>query len=231
MTPATGPAGGDPGGRDGRRGPDRVGLDRVNAFSDGVYAIAITLLVLELSVPERPADLASALADQWQEFLGYLISFAFIGASWLTHARMTHLMKSADGTVGGLNLLVLLFVAILPFTTNLMVVNLSGPAVAGAVVIYGFNLLVASFALSALLLYIAGEEALLVDDLADDVLAAMARARWIAIGVNVMALVIAVAAPMAAVALYLVVTLLVLLLPLVGLRRQRGRAREGRRGN
>jgi uncharacterized membrane protein len=199
---------------------EQVGLDRINAFSDGVYAIAITLLVLELSVPEGPASLFSALLEQWQEFLGYLISFAFIGGSWLTHARMTRLVKRADGTVAGLNLLVLLFVAILPFTTSLMVVNLSGDAVAGAVLVYGTNVLLASVALSSLLLYIGRERALLVDDLADDVLAAMVRARWIAIGVNVVALVIAFAAPLVAVGLYLVVTLLVLLLPLIGLRRR-----------
>lgn len=204
-----------------QRPREQIGLDRLNAFSDGVYAIAITLLVIELSVPEGSARIFSALAEQWQEFLGYLISFGFIGGSWLTHARMTRLMKRADITVGGLNLLVLLFVAILPFTTSLMVVNLNGVTVAGAVVIYGANVLVASLALSALLVYIGRDRWLLVDDLADGAISAMVRARWIAIGVNVVALAIAFAAPMIAVGLYLVATLLVLFLPLVGLRRHR----------
>jgi uncharacterized membrane protein len=75
---------------------DLVGLDRFTAFSDGVYAIAITLLVLELTVPEGPDRLFVTLIEQWPEFLGYLISFAFIGGSWLTHARMSRMMKSAD---------------------------------------------------------------------------------------------------------------------------------------
>lgn len=197
----------------------QIGLDRLNAFSDGVYAIAITLLVLELTVPEGKARIFTALGDQWQEFLGYFISFGFIGGSWVTHARMTRVMQRADGTVGGLNLLVLLFVAILPFTTSLMVVNLDGDAVAGAVIVYGANVLIASLALSALLLYIRRDPWLLIGNLADDVLAAMVRARWIAIGITVLALAVALVAPMAAVALYLLVTLLVLLLPLVGLRR------------
>lgn len=152
--------------------------------------------------------------------LGYFISFGFIGGSWLTHARMTRVMQRADGTVGGLNLLVLLFVAILPFTTSLMVVNLAGEAVAGAVIVYGANVLIASLALGALLLYIRRDPWLLVDNLADDVLAAMVRARWIAIGITVVALAIAFVAPMIAVGLYLVVTLLVLVLPLIGLRRR-----------
>lgn len=220
MTSATSSARSEPGAREAQRGSDQVGLDRVNAFSDGVYAIAITLLVLELSVPEGPGNLFAALAEQWQEFLGYLISFAFIGGSWLTHARMTHVLRRADGTVAGINLLVLLFVAVLPFTTSFMVVNLGGEAVGQAVLIYGVNVLVASVALSVLLLYLSREPSLLVDDLADDVLAAMVRARWIAIGVNAVALAVSLIAPFVAVALYLLMTLLILLLPLVGLRRR-----------
>jgi uncharacterized membrane protein len=220
VTSVTGPGTNEPGVRDLQRASDQVGLDRVNAFSDGVYAIAITLLVLELTVPHGPANLLPALAEQWPEFLGYLISFAFIGGSWLTHARMTHALRRADGTAAGINLLVLLFVAVLPFTTSLMVVNLAGETVGQAVLLYGINVLVASVALSTLLLYLSRERSLLVDDLADDVLAAMVRARWIAIGVNAAALAVSFVAPFVAVALYLVMTLLILLLPLVGLRRR-----------
>ena len=80
-------------------------LDRFNAFSDGVFAIAITLLALELTVPVASERLLSALVEQWPEFLGYFISFAFIGGMWLTHARMTRLMKSGDAAVFGINLL------------------------------------------------------------------------------------------------------------------------------
>ena len=102
-----------------RRLADLVGLDRFGAFSDGVYAIAITLLVLELTVPEGPEPLGRALVEQWPEFLGYFISFAFIGGSWLTHARMTRLMRHADSAAAGLDLLILILIALLPFTTSL----------------------------------------------------------------------------------------------------------------
>ena len=101
-------------------------LDRFNAFSDGVFAIAITLLVLELPVPTGP-DLLASLIEEWPEFLGYLMSFTFIGMSWLTHARVTGYMKAGDTAAAGLNLLNLLFIALLPFSTNLMVSNLGGP--------------------------------------------------------------------------------------------------------
>ena len=56
-------------------------LDRFNAFSDGVFAIAITLLVLEIAIPHAGVRVLPALREQWPEFLGYYISFAFIGAS------------------------------------------------------------------------------------------------------------------------------------------------------
>ncbi|MEX1333829.1 MAG: TMEM175 family protein [Candidatus Limnocylindrales bacterium] len=197
-----------------------IGLDRFTAFSDGVYAIAITLLVLELTVPEGPERLLEALAEQWHEFLGYLISFAFIGGSWLTHARMSRLMKSADAVVAGINLVVLLLVAVLPFTTSLMAVNLWTPAMGAAVLVYGVNVLLSSVALSLMLVYLGRERSLLVDDVADDELALIVRARWIAIAANLVAISIAIVAPTLAVGLYVLVALTVFLAPLLRLRRR-----------
>jgi uncharacterized membrane protein len=199
---------------------DLVGLDRFGAFSDGVYAIAITLLVLELTVPAGPTPLQEALVEQWPEFLGYLISFAFIGGSWLTHARMTRLMQRADTVSAGLNLLALILIAVLPFTTSLMVTHLDGSDVGTAVLIYGVNVLLASMALSLLLVYLGRERWLLVDDLADDILMAIVRARWIAIGITLAAVAVALVLPLLAVGLYLFMTLLVLLVPLLHLRRR-----------
>jgi uncharacterized membrane protein len=203
---------------------DVLPLDRLNAFSDGVFAIAITLLVLELSVPVGSGRLLSDLVEQWPEFLGYLISFAFIGGIWMSHARMTSLMKSGDTLVFALNILILLFVAVLPFTTNLMVSNLGGPDVAAAVLVYGANVLAASVLLSLLMLYLVRERTMLLDDVADQTLAVIVRQRWIAIAINVLALACAFVAPGLAVGLYVVVTVLLLIAPLVLLRRARGRS-------
>ena len=147
-------------GRRASRTADILPLDRFNAFSDGVFAIAITLLVLELSVPAVDVRLLPALADQWREFLGYLISFVFIGGIWVSHAGMTKLMRHADTLAYGIDLLMLLFVGVLPFSTNLLVTHLSGPDVEVAVVIYGVNVLLASLALSLLMFYIANERSL-----------------------------------------------------------------------
>jgi uncharacterized membrane protein len=195
-------------------------LDRFNAFSDGVFAIAITLLVLELPVPPVDVAVLPALKESWPEFLGYLISFAFIGGIWLVHSTLTKMMKRGDSVAYGMNLILLLFVALLPFSTSLMVTHLTAPDVRAAVVVYGLNVLLASVTLSLLMFYVAREPALVVDQIADERLRLLYRERWVVIGVNAFALATAFVAPLVAVGLYLVSTVLLLALPLVSLRRR-----------
>jgi len=201
-------------------------LDRFNAFSDGVFAIAITLLVLELPVPPANAPIVPALIDTWHDFLGYLISVAFIGSIWHTHSDLTRLMKRADKLASAMNLLVLTFVAVLPFSTSVMVTHLDASDIEVAVILYGLNVLVASLILSLLILYVSRETALLVDDIAGERLRRLYRRRWSAIVLNGFALAIALVVPLIAVALYLITTGLLLALPLVSLRRRWRRSRE-----
>jgi len=196
-------------------------LDRFNAFSDGVFAIAITLLVLEIAVPPLSVPLLPAFLELWPDFVGYFISFFYIGGIWISHASLTHLMKRGDSIAYGLNLLVLICVALLPFSTALMVTHVSGPDVSIATFIYGLNVLLASLALSLLMFYVAREPQLVVDSLADDSLRRIYRQRWIAIGVGAFAVILALVAPLVAVALYLIVAVLFLVLPLLGMHRAR----------
>jgi len=94
---------------------------RLEAFSDGVFAIAITLLVLDLQVPDpTEGNLAAALGDQWPSFVAYAVSFLTIGIIWINHHAMIRRLKAVDHGMLVLNLLLLLFVALLPFTTALM---------------------------------------------------------------------------------------------------------------
>ena len=194
-------------------------LDRFSAFSDGVFAIAITLLVLELPVPLENVSLIPALLEAWPDFLGYIMSFAFIGGIWLTHSGLTRLMKRGDTVANGVNLLLLLFVALLPFTTSVMVTHLSSPDIGVAVLLYGINVLLASLTLSLLLRYIAHEPSLVADNIADESLRRITKQRWISIGVNTIAVIVALIAPIIAVGLYLIQTILMLVFPLVGMRR------------
>jgi uncharacterized membrane protein len=94
---------------------------RLEAFSDGVFAIAITLLVLELSVPpDASDDLLHAFLHEWPSYLAYVVSFAAIGATWLAHTTITEYIDRTDTMLARLNLLLLLTVSFLPFPTRLV---------------------------------------------------------------------------------------------------------------
>jgi TMEM175 potassium channel family protein len=214
--------------RDGGEERDRsLPLDRFNAFSDGVFAIAITLLALEISVPREGVSVLPALRAQWPEFLGYFISFAFIGGIWISHSGVTKYLRRADTESYAMNLLLLLFVGLLPFSTALMVTHLDGSDARFSVALYGVNLLLATLVLSALILYLAREPFLLVDDIAEGTLRRITRRRWAALGLNVFALAVGLVAPKVAVGLYLVETAVLLVIPFLGMRRHR-RQRRGR---
>jgi uncharacterized membrane protein len=93
----------------------------VTAADDGVFAIAITLLVLEISVPEDAFDdLWRGIADQWPSYLAYATSFWTIGGHWAIHHGLFRRMRYANGTFVRLNLLLLSVVAFLPFPTSLV---------------------------------------------------------------------------------------------------------------
>jgi uncharacterized membrane protein len=74
----------------------RYTAGRLEAFSDGVFAVAITLLVLEISVPEGAEDeLWGAVIDLWPSYLAYLVSFSTVGVIWLGHSAITHYLDRA----------------------------------------------------------------------------------------------------------------------------------------
>ena len=94
---------------------------RIEAFSDGVYAIAITLLILDVHVPSTaPGQLGPALLRQWPTYVAFLISFAFIGIMWVNHHRLFSHIRRSDNLLLFLNLLLLLGVTVVPFPTALV---------------------------------------------------------------------------------------------------------------
>lgn len=94
---------------------------RIEAFSDGVYAIAITLLILDVRVPTSlPGQLGQALRRQWPTYVAFLISFAFIGIMWVNHHRLFNHIRRSDNRLLFLNLLLLLGVTVVPFPTALL---------------------------------------------------------------------------------------------------------------
>ncbi|UXY33147.1 TMEM175 family protein [Streptomyces sp. HUAS TT20] len=98
---------------------------RVEAFSDGVFAIAITLLVLEIHVPsEHGHKLTEALTHQWPSYVAYVVSFLVIGVMWVNHHALFGHLAKVDRTLVFLNLLLLMVVAVLPWPTALLAEHL-----------------------------------------------------------------------------------------------------------
>jgi uncharacterized membrane protein len=116
-------------------------FSRVLAFSDGLFAIAITLLVIGITVPTLSSsgsvsELADGLGDRESEFISYFISFAVIGRYWLAHHQFMGRLAAIDGKLIGLNLVYLAFIAFLPFPTDLIGTYFENPL---AISIYAVN--------------------------------------------------------------------------------------------
>jgi uncharacterized membrane protein len=94
---------------------------RVEAFSDGVFAVAITLLIFDVHVPSGSmGSLGTGLLWQWPSYVSFLISFTFIGIMWVNHHRLFNHIRRSDNLLLFLNLLLLLGVTTVPFPTALL---------------------------------------------------------------------------------------------------------------
>jgi uncharacterized membrane protein len=100
---------------------------RLEAFSDGVFAVAITLLVLDLNVPGG-GDLWHQLREEWPQFASFFVSFWVIGIIWVNHHGLLDHLKRTDRQVLYINLLVLMTVVFIPFSTALMAEHLKSGA-------------------------------------------------------------------------------------------------------
>ncbi len=137
--------------------PDFESTTRLEAFSDGVFAIAITLLVLELRVPDgaEAGELWHRVVQEWPSFAAYVTSFFIIGIMWVNHHAMFRQFLRCDRGLLFLNLLLLLWTALLPFPTALLAryLDAGGSDAQVAAALYSANLLLAAIAFSALWAY------------------------------------------------------------------------------
>jgi uncharacterized membrane protein len=98
-----------------------VSTSRTEAFSDGVFAIAATLLVLELKIPHvEPGGLWGVLLERWPSYATYVLSFLLIGIIWVNHHAVMERIKRVNRTLIVVNLLFLMTVAVIPFPTALL---------------------------------------------------------------------------------------------------------------
>jgi uncharacterized membrane protein len=140
-----------------------MGKGRVEAFSDGVFAIAITLLVLEVRAPDAgEGDLAGELAELWPSYSAYVVSFAVIGIIWVNHHEIFERIVAVDRPLLFLNLLMLLTVAFLPFPTALLGEYIrEGDNAHVAAAVYSANMTAIGLSFFAMWTYLARVPALL----------------------------------------------------------------------
>jgi uncharacterized membrane protein len=167
---------------------------RLEAFSDGVFAITITLLVLEIRPPTDDENLLHGLGALWPSYLSYAVTFLFIGQVWANHHVMFDHIRAADRTVLLLNTVLLMVVAFLPFATSVLADSLrSGHGERTAVAFYGIAFGVTALTFNAVWQY-ARRHGLLSDALGPAGATAISRRlqlalAWLATGALVGALI------------------------------------------
>ena len=151
---------------------------RVEAFSDGVLAIVITLLVLELHVPREltsEAALRDALAHDWHSYLAFLTSFATVGIMWVNHHRLFTLIGKVDHWLLMLNLLLLLFICIVPFPTALVAEYLGKEGARTAALALNGVFTCTAIVFNVLWRYAASGRRLIARGVSDEVIASQTR--------------------------------------------------------
>ena len=122
-----------------------MGKTRLEAFSDGVIAIIITIMVLEMKVPH--GESWDDLLKLWPVFLSYVLSFANVGIYWNNHHHMLHAVKKVNGAILWANLHLLFWLSLMPFTTGWMGENHFAPL---PVAVYAFDLLMCALSYTLL---------------------------------------------------------------------------------
>ena len=190
-----------------------VGTARMEAFSDGVIAIAITLLVLEVAV-RPPGSPLEQFLHGWPTYLAYVVSFMTIGAAWIAHHALTERLERADPVLLRLNLLFLLLIGFLPFPTRIVAdsLNEGTDAERVAVVVYGLTLLAIRVAFFAMDAYTRRAH-LVSPDLGDSDMQDARRKFRVAVVAYVLGILVGLLVPAVAVAFYFGIALF-LVLPL-----------------
>jgi uncharacterized membrane protein len=170
-----------------------MSTNRLEAFSDGVFAVAITLLIFNVQIPHvADAEVGNALLAQWPSYASYVVSFLTIGIIWVNHHGLFHRVCRIDRTLLFLNLSLLMVVAFLPFPTALLgQFILARQASPIAAVVYGTTMILLSLTFIATWAYVSFGHGFLATPV--DPRSARARLPWFGLGLLGYALAIALA--------------------------------------
>lgn len=194
-----------------------IGTQRIEAFSDGVFAIAITLLILEIKIPHlhdaNGVNLAAALRGLWPSYFAYIVSFVMIGIYWANHHYIFRLYRTTDHGFNLLNVFFLMCISFLPFPTAVLGEYMTSASnEQSAISLYALGLLLPALAWCGMWLY-ARRRGLLDKNLTEDFVDYLTRQYVISIGLYLSALLMSFFNAMASLAICVGLTLLYLLPP------------------
>jgi uncharacterized membrane protein len=192
-----------------------VSTTRLEAFSDGVFAIAITLLVLELGVDTATHDLGKELIHIWPSYLAYVTSFLTVGVIWVNHHSLFNYVDHVDRGLLFLNTLLLLVVAFTPFPTRLIAEFLRGSSAneRTAALAYGITFVIMAVIFQLLWRWIATGRRLIRPEIPQEDVDDITRTFVPGIPIYAGATLVAFASPIASIILYLAIALFYALPP------------------
>jgi uncharacterized membrane protein len=188
-----------------------VDTSRLEGFSDGVFAISITLLIIGVDIKAEGGSLSHRLVEQWPSYLSYVVSFAIIGVLWLHHHKIFRDIRVADHGLVVLNLVFLLGVSFIPFPTKVMGDELASPSFADqrtAVIFYGLTITTVSLTFNTLWLWAAYRRRLIEPNMPQVRVRARTRSMWLGMPPYAVATVVAIWSPLSALILYGIIDLL-----------------------
>ena len=202
-----------------------AGTQRVEAFSDGVFAIAITLLILEIHVPpglgDGPRSLAAALRALWPHYLTYILTFLTVGIYWANHSYIFRLYKRTDHTFNLLNVLFLMCISFVPLPTAVLGEYIALPhQQRAAVIFYAIGFWLCAFSWFLIWLYAGRRPGMIDPRLAPSFVTYLTRQYLLSTVLYSAALVVAFASSAASLAITVGLTLLYLLPPKKPVHRQ-----------
>ena len=195
-----------------------ISTGRLEAFSDGVFAIAITLLILEIKMPTKESlgheSLSNYLLHRWPEFFAYIFSFIIIGIYWANHHYLFKLFRKTDHVFNLLNILFLLTVAFLPYPTGIFGEFIAEPEhLRMAVIFYSIGISLPSISWTLMWIYASNRRRLMDERLTDDFINSLTRKFLLSNLLYISAIVISIFYPIASLVLNITLTLLYLLPP------------------
>ena len=180
--------------------------NRLEAFADGIFAFAATLLILNLAVIEGH-PLGGELTRIWASYVAYAVSFVTIGIIWVNHHTVMHQVSHVDRTFLMINILFLMFIAFIPFPTRLLALYVTTDQAEPAALAYGITLTMTAALFNVLWRYAATGRRLLRQDADQKVVDGISRSYLPGPVIYLTATVVALRSPLASAALYLLIAI------------------------